>query len=129
MIAIDTNVIVRVLIGDDPVQSSLARSLVENEQVFVPVTVALETDWVLRSTYGFDGGRVCRAIRAFGGLPGVTIEDAEAVARSLDLAEGGMDFADALHLARSSHCAAFATFDRRLKRSAQAAGLANVKEP
>ena len=51
MIAIDTNVIVRYLVADQPEQFRRATALIEAEQVFVPTTVALEAEWVLRAIY------------------------------------------------------------------------------
>ena len=129
MIAIDTNVVVRYLTGDHPEQSPRARALIDGQAVFVPVTVLLETEWVLRSAYGLAKGDVLTALRAFGGLPTVTVEDAEAVAVALDHAQDGMDFADALHLCRSKHCASFASFDRHLIRAARAAASGVVREP
>ncbi|MBP6999966.1 type II toxin-antitoxin system VapC family toxin [Amaricoccus sp.] len=128
MLAIDTNVVVRYLTGDHPEQAARARALVDGAPVFVPVTVALETDWVLRSAYGYRPAEVARALRAFGGLPGVSLEDADSVAAALDLAGQGMDFADALHVVRSGLCDGFATFDRRLARAAAEAGLTSVRE-
>lgn len=128
MIAIDTNIVVRYLTGDHPEQSARARAIMEGQLVFVPVTVALETEWVLRSAYHFKPADVARALRAFGGLPQVTIEDAATVAAALDLAEQGMDFADALHLGRASGQDAFLTFDRRFVTAAQAAGINLVQE-
>lgn len=129
MIAIDTNVVVRYLTGDHPDQSPRARALIDANPVFVPVTVMLETEWVLRSAYGFAPPAVIDALRAFGGLPTVTVEDASHVAQALDHVGQGMDFADALHLGRAAQCDAFATFDRKLVRSAAAAGLDTVREP
>lgn len=129
LIAIDTNVVVRYLTGDHPEQSRRARALIDGGSVFVPVTVVLEAEWVLRSAYGFSAPDVVRAVRAFGGLPTVTIEDAAHVAEALDRAEAGMDFADALHLRRTGQCEAFATFDRRLIRAAREAGVGTVREP
>ena len=128
MIAIDTNIVVRYLTGDHPEQSGRARQIVDGQPVFVPVTVVLETEWVLRSAYGYKPGDVARALRAFGGLPQVTIEDAATVAAALDLAERGMDFADALHLGRASGQDVFLTFDRRFVKAAQAAGIDLVQE-
>ena len=113
MVAIDTNLVVRYLTNDHPEQSPRARALIDGTAVFVPVTVVLEADWVLRSAYGADPAEVIAALRAFGGLPTVTIEDAGAVADALDLAARGADLADALHLSRAGHCEGFATFDRR----------------
>jgi predicted nucleic-acid-binding protein len=129
MLAIDANLVVRYLTGDHPRQAARARALIDGGPVFVPVTVMLEVDWVLRSAYGFAPADVARGLRAFAGLPTVTVEDAATVATALDRAENGMDFADALHLGRSSHCEGFATFDRRLLKAAKGAGHGNVREP
>ena len=83
---------------------------------------------MLRGVYGYQPGDVVRALRAFGGLPTVTIEDAALVAEALDHAEQGMGFADALHLGKSMHCEGFATYDRKLVKAAQAAGHTKVRE-
>ena len=128
MLAIDTNVVVRYLTGDHPEQSPRARTLVDGQPVFVPVTVALEVEWVLRSAYGYGPADVARALRAFAGLPTVTVEDAALVAEALDRSAAGMDFADALHLAKSAQCDGFASFDRRFVKAAMAAGYETVRE-
>ena len=94
----------------------------------MPVSVVRETEWVLRSAYGYKPADVARALRAFGGLPQVTIEDAATLAAAFDLAERGMDFADALHLGRASGQDVFLTFDRRFVKAAQAAGIDLVQE-
>lgn len=128
MRAIDTNVIVRYLTDDHPEQAPRARAIIDGGPVFVPVTVILETEWVLRSAYDVDRTDVVAALRAFGGLPTVSIEDADKVAVALDLATAGMDFADALHLSRSGHCDGFLTFDRRLTKTAAEAGQTAVRD-
>lgn len=128
MLAIDTNLIVRYLTGDHPKQSPRARKLIDGEPVFVAATVMLEVEWVLRSTYEHRPADVARALQAFAGLPTVTVEDSAMTAIALNLAEKGMDFADALHLARSMHCAGFATFDRKFVKAAKAAGYESVHE-
>jgi predicted nucleic-acid-binding protein len=128
MVAIDTNIVVRYLTGDHPEQSGRAKEIVDGQPVFVPMTVVLETEWVLRSAYGFRPTDVAGALRAFGGLPQVTIEDAATVAAAFDLAEQGMDFADALHLGRSAGHNAFLTFDRKFVKAAQSAGISAVRE-
>lgn len=128
MLAIDTNLIVRYLTGDHPRQAPRARALIDGGPVFAAVTVMLEVEWVLRSTYGYRSVDVARALRDFGGLPTVTVEDGTLVASALDLTERGMDFADALHLVRSTHCRGFATFDRKLVKAAKAAGYPGVRE-
>jgi predicted nucleic-acid-binding protein len=128
MLAIDTNLVVRYLTGDHPDQARRARAVIDGAAVFVPVTVVLEADWVLRSAYGYGATDVIRALRAFAGLPTVSIEDADAVAAALDHAAFGMDFADALHLGRSGHCEGFVTFDRRLVKAAADVGNSAVRE-
>jgi predicted nucleic-acid-binding protein len=116
--AIDTNVAVRFLTGDDPAQAARARRLVEAGDLFVATSVLLESEWVLRSGYGFATERIVQALRDFAGLPGVTLEDPLLVARALDWAEQGLDFADALHLGRAGDCTAFMSFDRLLAKKA-----------
>ncbi|WP_298240038.1 type II toxin-antitoxin system VapC family toxin [uncultured Bradyrhizobium sp.] len=128
MIAIDTNLIVRYLTGDHATQSARARALIDGESVFVAVTVLLEVEWVLRSAYGYQAADIVHALRVFAGLPTVTVEDGVMVAAALDLAERGMDFADALHVTRSGHCEAFVTFDRKLVTAAKRARREGVRE-
>jgi predicted nucleic-acid-binding protein len=125
MLAIDTNVIVRYLTGDDAEQFAKARALIRDEDVNVCTTVLLETEWVLRRGYRFSRERVIAALAAFAGLPRVTLQDAELTAKTLDWAQRGMDFADALHLAQAQECEAFVSFDQRL--AAVAAALSEVK--
>ena len=118
MIAVDTNVVVRLLTKDDPAQAARAADLLARERVLVPKTVLLETEWVLRYSYELPPSVVLAAFRKLLGLPQVAAEDATAIARALELYEGGMDFADALHLASARDTTAFATFDTRLAKRA-----------
>lgn len=129
MLAIDTNLVVRYLTGDHPRQSEKARALIDGEDVFVSTTVLLETDWVLRSAYGFAPKDVAAALRAFAGLPHVMLEDGALAAFALDCVERGMDFADALHLGRAEACDAFVTFDHRFAKAARAHGFEKVRAP
>lgn len=129
MVAIDTNVLVRFLTNDHPQQSPRARALLESHEVFVALTVLLETEWVLRSAYGLAPERLHAALRAFAGLPQVRIETPSRLAEALDRAEAGLDFADALHLGAASPTESFATFDARLLKGARRLGLTSVREP
>lgn len=128
MKAIDTNVVVRYLIGDDPGQVAKARAAIETGSIFVSTTVLLESEWVLRSVYGLARQDVAKALRAFSGLPNVSVESPNLLVEALDRAEKGMDFAAALHLGAAAHCEAMLTFDRRF---IEAAGDAapEVTEP
>ncbi|MBK7474112.1 MAG: type II toxin-antitoxin system VapC family toxin [Betaproteobacteria bacterium] len=130
MIAVDTNVLAR-FYCDDPDdaearrQRPLARRLLlESPAVFVPLTVVLEFEWVMRGFYEVEPAAFCQAIDHLLGMPHVTVDRWEAVKDAVDLHRQGLDFADALHRVCSSECSQFASFDdrgfvrraRRLKR-------------
>ena len=129
MRAVDTNIIVRYLTGDDPMQADKAHALIGHEPVFVPRTVLLEVEWVLRGVYDLPSGQIIPALRALAGLPGVSVEDASLAAKAMDWAEAGMDFADALHLAAAAECESFLTFDKRFVRAGARLGGIPVKVP
>lgn len=118
MRALDTNVVVRFLTGDDRRQAARARRAIEAGDIVIATTVFLESEWVLRSAYGFTAGRIADAFRGVAGLPGVSVEEPAQLAQALDWMSAGMDFADALHLAKARGCTAFLTFDRRLTKLA-----------
>jgi|SRR5579863_7137092 len=119
MLAVDTNVVVRFLVRDHAVQSARAAELIELETVWVSRTVLLETEWVLRRLYGHSPQTVAASLRNFLGLVSVVPENPTIVFQALQWLEGGMDFADALHLAASGTAGRFATFDRKLANSAK----------
>ena len=128
MRAIDANVVVRYLTRDDPGQAAKARAVVDAGNVFVGTTVLLETEWVLRSVYGFSSRNVADALLAFAGLPGVTIESPALLAEALARTRNGMDFADALHLGAAANCEEMLTFDRRFIETARGDAV-RVTEP
>lgn len=118
MIALDTNVIVRVITRDDAAQARRAAALMKNDSLWVSKTVLLETEWVLRYTYEFEAAAINGALSKLAALENLTVEDAPSVDLALEWHLAGMDFADALHLASSGGAAKLATFDRRLARAA-----------
>ena len=127
MKAIDTNILARFFINDpddaEAVRQRPSAVAALSERAFVSVTVLLEFEWVMRGFYGFVRSDVARAIRALASMEQVSIEDRGAVLVALDAFDQGLDFADALHLARSARAAAFRTFDRRLVKRAQALAI------
>jgi predicted nucleic acid-binding protein len=129
MLAIDTNLVVRYLTADHPRQSIQARTLIEGNEVFVSTTVLLETEWVLRGVYGFPATQFDEAMRAFAGLSTVTLEDPALANEALAWMGGGMDFADAIHLAKAANYDGFVTFDHRFVRVAKKLGISKVREP
>lgn len=126
MDAIDTNIVVRFLADDEPIQSARARAIVSGSHVFLPTTVILETEWVLRYAYGMTANQVADRLSAFAGLPTVHLEDPSAVEQALAGLARGLDFADALHLATARDSDALLTFDRRFAARARRLGL-NVR--
>jgi len=127
VIAVDTNVLVRVITNDDPAQASrAAKLLARSDRVFVPKTVVLELEWVLRSGYGIDRQGIAAAIHRLQHLSNVEIEDDSIVALALTWYEAGMDFADGLHLASAGPGLDFATFDTALRKRAWRLGLKSV---
>lgn len=119
MIALDTNVLVRYVTNDDPRQAAQAvRLLSRSDDVFLPKTVLLELEWVLRAVYDVPRAGVLRVFEHILGLPNVVVEATEDVARALHAFGRGLDFADALHLTASRRADAFHTFDRALARKA-----------
>jgi predicted nucleic-acid-binding protein len=128
MKAVDTNILARFFI-DDPDDPEAARQRAPatramSAPIFVPITVILELEWVMRGFYSFAPAEVRRVLLALCGLATATVEDRNAVLQALDLHGRGFDFADALHLARSQSCEALVTFDRGLARRANAKGSA-----
>ncbi len=129
MLAVDTNIIVRIVTRDDPKQAARARALVEHNEIFVATTVILETEWVLRSTYDYDIRQIVEALRYFSGLPQVRLEDPKLVSQALYWTEKGLDFADAFHLASARNCDAFVSFDASLAKVARRIGAAKIRTP
>ena len=129
MLVVDTNVVVRYLVNDEPAQAARARRLFAQHDVFVPLTVMLESEWVLRGVFGLPAADVVRGLRALAGLARVTLQNPSAVAAALDWAERGLDFADALHLAAAQQHAGFVTFDKSLVRMARRLDTPTVREP
>lgn len=127
MKALDTNVLARFFIDDDDdPQAARQRPLAVQalaERCFVSVTVLLDLEWVMRGFYELPRPDISRVFRALAGIEHVTLEDRDAVLMAVDAFDQGLDFADALHVARSRRASGFATFNRRLARRAQALAL------
>lgn len=129
MRAIDTNVVVRFLTRDDERQFRQARAAIEGGGIFVSTTVLLESEWVLRSAYGYRATRIAGSLRELAGLPGISIENPALLIQALDAMDKGMDFADALHLVAAKDCDVFLSFDRKLTKAAKKLGGVRVDTP
>lgn len=105
MPALDTNVLVRYLVQDDPAQLRAAQRLIQkcvSEQLtlFVPITVTLELEWVLRSNFSFSKEETISALSELFSAAELTFENEWALEVALDQYRNKpADFADCLHIA------------------------------
>jgi predicted nucleic acid-binding protein len=124
VIALDTNVLVRYLLNDDPEQSGVAAVLLKKRQTYTaPPTVMLELVWVL-SVNDCSRAEISSALKHLVGLPNFKPREFEAVCRAIQWHEQGMDFGDALHLALSAREEKLLTFDQALTKLAGKLGAA-----
>jgi predicted nucleic-acid-binding protein len=114
MIAGDTNILVRLLTGDDPGQLAIARQHLAEHGIHLLPTVLMETAWVLRSVYRWPRARIAHALTAFLVVEGVTTPRPGRIRWALARHAEGADLADMLHLAEATGCDGFATFDQRV---------------
>jgi predicted nucleic-acid-binding protein len=124
MIGLDTNVLVRYLAQDDPVQSRQATALIEHrlseqDPGFVSVVAMVETAWVLERAYGLSANKIAAAIERMLQADALVVEDEQEVFTAMmALRHGRGSFADALIAALGSRagCTHTVTFDRRALR-------------
>jgi predicted nucleic-acid-binding protein len=124
MTGIDTNILVRFLVGDDPAQAErarrfLAESRAKGERVHVSVLVLCEAAWVLRSTFARPKGAALDALEQVLHTDVFQVEADEAVGRAVEACRRGPgDFADHLiaQLNEAHGCRQTVTFDRALRR-------------
>ena len=113
MRAVDTNILVRFYLHDDATQVRIAAGVLATGDVFVPKTVILELEWVLRYVAEQAEDKVMDCLAHLIALPGVTVEDRDEIETAIGQCRKGIDFADALHLAASQSCSELLTFDDR----------------
>lgn len=121
MVALDTNVVVRLLVRDDAAQAKRAEQTflrhARGDGIFLALVVIVEMAWVLAYTYDLDRAVIRDHLLALTRTRGVVIDDADLVQDALDAyAKGGADFADYVILAaaRRAGCRTLFTFDKRL---------------
>jgi len=112
VIALDTNLLARLLLGDDAAQHARVKALLRTDQVFTaPITVMLELVWVLEAN-DCTPAEIERGLNLLLGLANFRPKQADALREALRGYAQGLDFADALHLALSQNCEELATFDK-----------------
>lgn len=113
MRAVDTNVVARFIMRDDPVQSRQAVECIAGG-VFVSEGVLMETEWVLRSVARWERMKVNDALSTFLAVEAVAVARPDDLAWALDRHRRGGDWADMLHLIAARGHDAFVTFDTTL---------------
>jgi predicted nucleic-acid-binding protein len=126
--SVDTNILARLVLQDDAQQALavnrlFARHAERGTLLFVPITVVLELEWVLRGPCGQSKGDVQRVLGALLEMVELGFEAEDALEQALmDYEEGAADFAEYLHmaLARKQEAMPFWTFDKKAARSRDA---------
>lgn len=120
MAALDTNVLIRFLVQDDAAQLAAARKLIrkcvnEGETLFVPVTVSLELEWVLRSNFKFEKQAVVQTLSDLLSSTEMSFESEGALEVALaQYSQTSADYSDCLHtaLATAANSGPLWTFDK-----------------
>ena len=124
MAALDTNVLVRFLVQDDAAQLAAARRLIRRcvnagEALYVPVTVSIELEWVLRSNFGFKKSDVVQTLSLLLASAELSFESEMALEVALaQYSQGAADYADCLHVALAAQAgqSPLWTFDRAVSK-------------
>jgi predicted nucleic-acid-binding protein len=117
MTAVDTCVLARWVMRDDPAQAELADALLARP-FFLGVTVLVELNWVLGTVGKMERGLIARAFASLLGLPTAYVQHEALVRWAVERFATQGDFADLIHLCNSTDADLFATFDKRLARHA-----------
>jgi predicted nucleic-acid-binding protein len=124
LVAVDTNLLVRLVTNDDPEQAERAAAVVDGgEGFFVPLSVSLELEWVLRGAYRLGVDQVVRAFEGLLSVRALHFEQEAMVRKALYRHSQGLDFADALHHLAAADCDALLSFDAQLIAAVRRLGL------
>ncbi|HET9029471.1 MAG TPA: type II toxin-antitoxin system VapC family toxin [Candidatus Aquilonibacter sp.] len=120
LIGLDTNVVIRLLVDDEPGQAERAQRVLDErtsaqDPAFIDLLVIAETFWALDRVYKVPRPKIGAAIRELLNANNVTVEHADDVRIALEALDHGADFADALVAARNQRagCTTTVTFDDR----------------
>jgi predicted nucleic-acid-binding protein len=115
--SVDTNVLARYLLADDPEQTEVAQRLIASG-VHIPLTVLMETSWLLSSRYGLARAVIVQLFRLLRESASVFISEEDHFDWLLSRFDSGADFADLVHLVASKNHSSFTTFDQSLAKQA-----------
>ena len=113
MRSVDTNIVIRLLLRDDPAQVVLVDTLVAEGGLIMSLTVLIEVEWVLRAVYRLDRPAVSNLLTLLVDIEGIDVLDPPGVRWALGRHAAGADLADMIHLI-ATEGDAFVTLDRRL---------------
>lgn len=122
MIGLDTNVVVRYLVQDDPDQSAVASSVIdaltETDPGYLSLVTVVEIYWVLRRAYRVSAGRCAELLEGLLDVRELRVDRDAIVRAALNSSRDGLDFADAViaELGRAAGCDHTVTFDERAAR-------------
>ncbi|MBI3529313.1 MAG: type II toxin-antitoxin system VapC family toxin [Betaproteobacteria bacterium] len=119
MIGIDTNIVLRYLLKDDPALSPRALEIIAGNDCFVSRAALTEVVYTLESYYRSSRADIGRALDALLSIQRVTVEDRAVTERVVSWYKAGMDFGDAMIAASSHRAARVETFDRDFARLAR----------
>jgi predicted nucleic-acid-binding protein len=117
-LAVDTNVLARALVDDGSDQALRSRTLLSERDIFVPNSVLLETEWLLRSVLKFDRNQINDTFATLIASVNIHFADRKGIGDVVAWHRKGLDFADAMHLHASRECKGLASFDAALQRGA-----------
>lgn len=117
MIALDTNLLVRIGTGDHPAEKAAALALLQHERALVLDTVLLEAAWVFRSRYAWSAGQLADFFEFLSESENVELQSPAAVAQAVTAVRRGFDFADAMHASLAAGLP-FYTLDKQFQRKA-----------
>lgn len=130
MIALDTNILVRAIATEvdagsaTKAQQFRAKKLLSSgQELYVPITVVEELEWVLRGAYDVPRKNIADVLDDLLTVGNITVDRAAAVGQAVAWYRRGMDFSDALHLAQAGLCNGLATFDARFAKVSRRLGL------
>lgn len=130
MIALDTNVLARAIAAEANADAATRRQqeraralLASRQELFVPITVMQELEWVLRYSYQMPCDDIAALFEDMLAVENITVDRTAAVAQAIAGYRRGLDFSDALHLAQSGLCTSLASFDSRFTKTSGRLGL------
>ena len=112
MIAVDANIVLRLILDDDQAQVAAARRLLASNRLLITSCVIIEAEWVLRSAFRWSRERINGALVALTEFSNVVASAPDELAWALERHADGGDLADMMHIAAARDTERFVTLDR-----------------